>query len=198
MTTDTASAARAALSGTLFYYVGAAGAQRIPAAPVEVAPTLVRDRAAGDRIALSGVGRWLSDTANRAQDESAAAGEGWDRQNLEARVRSRFLDEGGADVADLAGYGPGGPDDRRRRSPYAGSADAALLDFASARAARDARQGQAMGKAAEGVAGPATIVDGIPPGGWTLRRGPDVAAISGMALRLLGLYGDAAEAAKAA
>jgi hypothetical protein len=199
MTTDrTVSTGASRPAGTLFYQVGAgSGASRVRPIETDVARSLVQERAGGDRIALSGVGRWLARSAEAAQDTGTAGA--FDRAALESAVRSQFLAEGGADLTALANYGPGGPDDRRRRSPYAGSADAALLDFAAARASREARRGDGLASvAAEQVSGPASLVDGMPPGGWTLRRGPDLAAVSGAALRLLGLYGEAAAAVKAA
>lgn len=201
MTTDrTVSTGATRPAGTLFYQVGAGSASRVRPIETEVARSLVQERAGGDRIALSGVGRWLARTAETAQDTGTADAAGrFDRAALETAVRTRFLAEGGADLTSLASYGPGGPDDRRRRSPYAGSADAALLDFAAARASREARRGDGMASAAaEQVSGAASLLDGVPPGGWTLRRGPDLAAVSGAALRLLGLYGEAAAAVKAA
>jgi len=179
-------AARSAPAGTLFYQMGAAGAQRVPAPAVDVAPSLVRGRASGDRLALSGVSRWMADLGQRTEDERAAGGIAPERTDIEALVRRRFLAEGGADATALAPYGPGGPDDRRRRSPYAGSADAAFLEYASSRPARGGRS-----------SAPDATID-QPDGGFKVRRGWDMAQVSGAALRMLALYGESVGVAKAA
>jgi hypothetical protein len=187
MTLDpSALAARAAPAGTLFYQMGTAGAQRVPAPAVDVAPSLVRGRASGDRLALSGVSRWMADLGQRTEDERAARGMAPERADIEALVRRRFLAEGGTDATALAPYGPGGPDDRRRRSPYAGSADAAFLEYAGSRPAHGGR----------GSAPDATIDQ--PDGGFKVRRGWDMAQVSGAALRMLALYGESVGVAKAA
>lgn len=189
MTTDPALTGlrAAATHATLFYQMGAAGAARVPAPQVDVAPGLVRDRASGDRLALSGVARWMSNLGERSADESAARGEAASRAVIESRVRRLFAAEMGGDVAASAVYGPGGPDDRRQRSPYAGSADAAFHDFADAARPRAALRG-----------GAADASLAASDGGFMVRRGTDMARVSGAAVRMLALYGDAAGAALAA
>jgi hypothetical protein len=191
MTIDTtASAMRSAPVGTLFYQMGAAGAQRVPAPQVDVAPALVQSQTQGDRLAISGVARWMSSTGERSEQASADRGQTATRAAIEAQVRQALAREIGSDPASLAPYGPGGPGDRRRRSPYAGSADAALLDFAAAQASRAGR--------GAGQAGAPDAAFDEADGGFSVRRGADLARISGTAIRLLAIYGEAAGAAKAA
>lgn len=176
-------ALRQALTGALLYRVGGGASARPAAATASpVAATLVRERAGGDRVALSGVSRWLAATAENTGREAAREGRVIEAEALEIAVRSRFVRESGVDLDALQPYGPGGADDRRRRSPYAGAADGVLLDFVAAR--------PASGSATGATAPPAGTE--LADGGRLYERGADRAVVSGAALRLQRLYSAAA------
>lgn len=175
-------ALRQALTGALLYRVGA-GASARPSAPSAsaVAATLVREREGGDRVALSGVSRWLAATAEETERESAREGRAVEAAALEATVRRRFVRESGVDLDALQPYGPGGAGDRRRRSPYAGAADGVLFDFVAARP--EARRADAPGS---------PVATELADGGRLFERGTDRALVSGAALRLQRRYEAAA------
>lgn len=175
-------ALRQALAGALLYRVGA-GATTRPADPTTtaVAATLVRERDGGDRVALSGVGRWLAATADETEREAARQGQVTEAAAHEATVRRRLVRESGVDLEALQPYGPGGAGDRRRRSPYAGAADGVLLEFVAARA----------GARTPGIGGGPEVAE-LADGGRLYERGADRARVSGAALRLQRLYEAAA------